>query len=274
LMLIAGRWGETATESRRASWLGTVEASASFFERVVRPPTFWYHRGFGNLAFPVVPTSAQDSAQSKPSASLRTFVAGADGKNLFVIRFPTDQESPADLASVRDTPAYQGVLWSLEKLPLLLIEQQRTEAWKYLSDWIPLVRRVRLYAELERPGSGRSDSFDFLTEDASGKVLHLGGRLATVDVESFRAFVDRALQAKDARSKQGDIGGVLLISKHFPAAVLEAYRSMLHRGFGNRLLGLDKSMGYDGFVRLTSRRGFHLLLVEERDGELQPLFVE
>lgn len=49
---------------------------------------------------------------------------------------------------------------------------------------------------------------------------------------------------------------------------------MLHRGLGNRLLGLDRSMGYDGFVRLTARRGFHLLLVEERSGEYRPRFVD
>ena len=135
------------------------------------------------------------------------------------------------------------------------------------------MRKARLYADLERPGSAESDFFDLVTEDGEGKVLHLGHRLGFVDTARFESFLDRVVTAKKARIKGGDVGGVLLISPKFSSQVVDAYKSLLHKGLGNVLLGLDKSLGYEGFVRLSARRGFHLLLVEEKDDGFRPRFL-
>ena len=135
------------------------------------------------------------------------------------------------------------------------------------------MRKARVYSPLERPGTGVEDFFDLVTEDGDGKVLHLARRIPALDASRFKDFVDRVVAAKRARKKRGDIGGVFLVSRGFSDEVLAAYRTLLHRGFGNRFLGMDKSLGYEGFVRLGAGRGFHLLLVEERDGDYRARFV-
>ena len=129
-----------------------------------------------------------------------------------------------------------------------------------------------MHCDLERPGQNVNDYFDVVTEDAQGKILHIAHRLTDPTAEGLRELVDRIIAAKEARIKGGDIGGALIVAPQFPGPVVDAYKSYLGRGIGNQLLGLDKSMGYEGFVRLSSRRGFHLLLVEESAEGIRPRF--
>jgi len=79
-------------------------------------------------------------------------------------------------------PAFRLLSWMLQRLPRLLTDRDKGQAWKYLSDWIPLVRHARLHHELPRSGSRESDYFDLVTSDQGGKVLHLGQRLASISV--------------------------------------------------------------------------------------------
>ena len=275
LAVVGAGWSEDPRDVSWETWLESVEATASFFDRTVRPPSFWYRRGFRNLEIRV--SQRPESSPTKGSASTLSELirSGAhEEQRLFETRHVDPQRDAVETVPLAGAPMSRFVDWMLEALPRILVERRLAENWKYLADWLPLIRRVRLYADLERPGTGRRDFFDLVTEDEQGKALHLVRRLNSLDVTSFRAFIDAAVAAKEARTKQGDVGGVMLICPSFSEEVFEAYRSMLHRGLGNRLLGLDRSMGYDGFVRLTARRGFHLLLVEERDGEFRPRFVE
>ncbi|NJL27386.1 MAG: hypothetical protein HC897_05575 [Thermoanaerobaculia bacterium] len=143
--------------------------------------------------------------------------------------------------------------------------------WKYLGEWLFLVRRALLHHELPRPGSRESDFFDLVTFDDSGKVLHLGQRVARITPECLQAFVDRVVEAKLARKKTGDVGGAFLVAPVIEEAALAAYDKAVNSSSGS-WFGLEESFtGYEGFVRVGPRRGFHLLLVEEHEGDYVPV---
>ncbi|MEO1369428.1 MAG: hypothetical protein AAFX50_19800, partial [Acidobacteriota bacterium] len=114
--------------------------------------------------------------------------------------------------------------------------------------------------------------FDLVTEDEAGKILHIAHRIPNLDPASFQAFVDRVVAVKEARIKRGDIGGVVLVTPRLTDEVRDAYKQMVSGGWGNKLFGFDRSMGYEGFVRLSARRGFHLLLVERTPDAFLPHF--
>ncbi|MEM7582186.1 MAG: serine/threonine-protein kinase [Acidobacteriota bacterium] len=274
LALVGGSWPQDPRQVGWENWLSSVEATASFFDRYVRPPSFWYRRGFRQLEWKV--ERLAELPQGSSTATLAALLGSGAQESQRLLRAQLAEPSRERVGSVQaaSAPMSRFLEWMLQVLPQLMVQQRRSDAWKYLADWLLLIDRAWLHVDVERPSSGKSDYFDLMTSDTDGKVLHLARRIETVDGEGFNRFLDRVLAAKEARRKRGDIGGVFLISQHFSESVLDAYRASLHRGLGNRLLGIDKSMGYDGFVRTGSRRGFHLLLVEERDGGFQPRFVE
>lgn len=275
LALVGCGWPNDPRQVSWQAWISSVEATASFFDRVVRPPSFWYRRGYREFEIRVIQKPTGSSKRGSSATLSRLLGSGAqDEAKLFETRLADPRAGTVGATSINGAPMSRFVDWMLDALPRILVERRLSDAWKYLADWLPLIHRARLHAELERPGTSLRDYFDLVTEDSKGKVLHLAQRVGNLDDDGFGAFVDGVVAAKEARTRQGDVGGVFLIAPHFPESVVTAYRSLLHRGLGNRLLGLDRSMGYDGFVRLTARRGFHLLLVEERSGELRPRFVE
>ncbi|MEO1084224.1 MAG: hypothetical protein AAFY88_08275, partial [Acidobacteriota bacterium] len=170
-------------------------------------------------------------------------------------------------------PSVRFLGWALENLPRYFAERDLTSAWRYLADWLPLVREAQIYHPLKRPGSRGVDFFDLVTTDAKGKVLHLAERQAAPTPESIAVFHQKVVDAKTARRKTGDIGGVFLIAPHFDDEALEAYRALLDKSFAKSWFGVEESFtGYAGFVRIGPRRGFHMLLVEEKeDGSFEPL---
>ncbi|MEM7050448.1 MAG: serine/threonine-protein kinase [Acidobacteriota bacterium] len=179
---------------------------------------------------------------------------------------------PRDLPVEQD-PAYRALRWALGEAPAFFRERERAERWKYLIDWFAEVRSARLHHDLPRLGSEASDTFDAVTFDASGKVLHLINRVTTVTPRELDAFRDEVVRAKTARTKGGDIGGAMLVGRHITEAALDAYRRASNPARSGKFLAVTESFtGYEGFVRTGPRRGFHLLLVEEReDGTLRPL---
>ncbi len=274
LVLVGGSWPTDPRKAGWQSWLSSVEATASFFDRHIRPPSFWFRRGFRNLEWTV--ERLAELPQGSSTATLASLLGSGAQQAQRILRAQLTDRSREMVGSVMaaSAPMSRFLEWMLQVLPRVMVEQRRSDAWKYLADWLLLIDRVRLHADVELPNSGKRESFDLVTSDADGKILHLGCRVDAVDVDGFNRFLERVLATKEAHKKGGDIGGVFLISQSFSEPVLEAYRKSLHRGLGNRLLGIDKSMGYDGFVRVGARRGFHLLLVEERDGGFQPRFID
>ncbi|HEX4951916.1 MAG TPA: protein kinase [Thermoanaerobaculia bacterium] len=177
----------------------------------------------------------------------------------------TSGASPPTLDLRRD-PVWRFLTFATLELGPFFAERERTARWKYLAEWWQEVASVRLHHDLVRPDSGGEDSFDLVTFDPKGKVLHVCRRRARVGLPELQAFRADVVSAKEARSKTGDIGGALLVARAFEPEVLGAYRQgEAHSGSGKWLSIEESFTGYEGFVRVGARRGFHLLLVEEGD---------
>ena len=77
--------------------------------------------------------------------------------------------------------------------------------------------------------------------------------------------------AKQAREKRGDIGGAIFLARSFDEDVAERYRSATRMEDGSGSWLREQAVtGYEGFVRMGARRGFHLLLVIEKDDSFEP----
>jgi len=271
-------WGDVPLDQSWQHWVSEVPVRASVEEKNARPLGDWYRRAFPDLAFDVQPVaedtgSSGGSTSASSSSRILQLFGSSRSKQLETGRLAL-RVSPAGGSrgssdgpvSYDQAPAYRFLSWMVEELPPFFVEREKIAPWRYLVEWVPLVRKAWLHCSLERPGERESDDFDLVTADADGKVLHLGQRLAKPTPESFRAFTERAIAAKTARKKTGDVGGVFLIAPSFPEPVLEAYRDTVHGGTGSWFDVEESFTGYAGFVRIGARRGFHLLLVEEEDG--------
>ena len=277
LVLLSPGWAAAARHDW-PEWLQTARGSVTRHAAGLRPPADWFRHAYGDTSVDVhclVPEgTGKGTGAIKATGSLERLVdtsAHRAGARFFQLR---RAGGPADVeaAPVENSPAYQLLSWIFDQLPVELKERRKTAAWKYLADWLTQVRTARLYTSAARPDGSGEDAFDLVTEDGDGKILHLAQRVGPLDGKGLTAFVDKVLAAKEARLATGDIGGVILVTPALSADGLEVYRDLLHRGLGNKIFGIDKSMGYDGFVRMSARRGFHLLLVEEENGVLRPRF--
>jgi hypothetical protein len=143
-----------------------------------------------------------------------------------------------------------------------------------LSEWLLLVRKARLHHDLPRPEGRATDFFDLVTFDDNDKVLHLAQRVPKGTPFALQQFVDRVIEAKKARIKTGDVGGAFLIAPAFEESMLEAYRAST-KPVGTGILAVEEKLTkYEGFIRMGPRRGFHLLLVlEKNDGGFEPLLL-
>ena len=269
LALLTAGWPGDPKKTNWPTWLDSVTANASVFDRTSTPPTIWYRRAFRELELQVARVAGgEQSALSKILVPEQP----AEGE-LMSVGGPTAGRETVGATTLASSPMRRFLDWMFGELPQLLVDRGKSDSLKYLSDWLLLVRKARLYSRVERPGAGVRDDFDLVTEDADGKILHLAMRIPDLDAATFKQTVDQVVAAKRARKKRGDIGGVFLICRKITEPLVEAYRTLLHQGFGNRFLGMDKSLGYEGFVRLGAGRGFHLMLVEERDDGFHPRFV-
>ncbi len=296
MVLLSGAWptmptptattltttAQTASQpDNLASWLRTPGITACVTPPRFEPPASWYPLAFADLDVVATPERAAAAMSGSGSGSSSTLTGTfeatggltSEASPLFRLAFQPPRRASVGPAGVEQGPMARFLRWMLEDLPRLLVERQQADGWKYLGDWLLLVRQARLYTQLERPGSAERDYFDLATQDEEGKLLHVARRLPRMDTATFHAELETIKQAKQARTQRGDVGGAFLIAPSFDTEVVEAYRGQLHQGLGNRLLGLDKSMGYQGFVRLGARRGFHLLLVEETIDGFRPRLI-
>ncbi len=174
--------------------------------------------------------------------------------------------SGAAAVDPRRDPIWRLLGFAAVQLPPFFAERDRTARWKYLVEWWDEVASARLHYALPRPDGSGADPFDLVTFDRKGKALHVARRRARVGLGELQAFRDAVVTAKELRSKTGDIGGALLVARTFEPEVLAAYRQgEAHSGSGKWLSIEESFTGYEGFVRVGTRRGFHLLLIEEGD---------
>ncbi|MFN7962005.1 MAG: serine/threonine-protein kinase [Thermoanaerobaculia bacterium] len=168
--------------------------------------------------------------------------------------------------ALEKAPAYRLLGWLLSDGGAFFRERDRAAKWKYLVEWLADVRSARLYAELA--GSG----FDFATFDGTGKLLHLARRVDFADREAASRFIDDVARVKAERIKTGDVGGALLVARQLSPGLLDAYGGGGSLSESGRRFAVEESFtGYEGFVRVGPRRGFHLLLVEESESGFRPI---
>jgi hypothetical protein len=90
--------------------------------------------------------------------------------------------------------------------------------------------------------------------------------------EALARFRADVIEAKTARLRTGDVGGAFLIARRFDPQTIETWRAEKASSTGRWSFGVEESFtGYEGFVRVGPRRGFHLLLVEETEAGFVPV---
>lgn len=269
-------WDEVPVDQSWRRWVADHPVRASVLELDATPLEAWFPLALSGMRLEVERLTLADGEPSSDGSSgfRRLFSssppADATGQAAAVIHPPSSSLSDLPYESA---PAFRILSWMLGDLPGWLAAHRQEGRWKYLSSWLPLVRRARLHDDLRRPGSEEHDRFDVVTFDEQGKVLHLVERTRRIDPDSLQTFVERVKAAKEARIKTGDVGAAVLVAPHFCEMTLETYRSTLEAASSARWLSLGETLtGYEGFVRVGPRRGFHLLLVaESENGELEPV---
>ena len=254
--LVGGAWAERFSNAQPGpaewhAWLGALDAKITLWRATARPDESWYRLAFAGTQLRVDGAPELGAAL----ASTPTPGAAADVAGSLKISAGTDSQSGLALRAL-SAPAGQALGWLLRTLPKALAAGERRREWKYLAQWIPEVARASLY---ERVGSSRG-LFDAVTYDAQGKILHLVVVAKRVDAAFLQRLTERVAGIKAANEKRGDVGAVVLVAQEIERDAAEAYGELLYSGRSNKWFGLDQSLGYYGFVRLSARRGYHLLL--------------
>lgn len=282
LALFSEGWEGVPIESPWSQWIAAHALRAQVEKRTLQPPLAWYRHAFRNVAFdlqPLASDGASGSTSDSSSSRLRSLFSSSATRTAahrpgLAKRLRESSQAEVGGVDVEEAPAVRLLEWMSSSLESFFAERSLTSSWRYLADWVPLIRRAVVHHDLPRPGGRDTDFFDIVTFDDDDKALHLVHRLQTATVESFEAALQRAIDAKSARTKTGDVGGVLLVAPSFPDAVLESYRTSLQTASSGSWFSVEESFtGYAGFVRIGARRGFHLLLVEDRADGFAPILL-
>ncbi len=239
--LLTGPWDDARTSGPWVSWAAKRGFSASVEPLVVHPLYESYRR-----LLPDVPLDASGDfhkwmMRSGPGEAIRE-------------------------SALAEAPMRRFYGYLLRGMPEALAREGADESLRYLSSWIPFVRRAVLHHALPRPQCAGTDLFDLVTFDAEGKALHVAHRVGRGTALAVRDFAERVAAAKGARLKSGDIGAALLVAPSFDAAAIDAWRDITD-GASRRpwsLAAIERMTEYHAFVRLGPRRGYHLILVEEK----------
>lgn len=175
-------------------------------------------------------------------------------------------------ALVVTDPIYDAVRWVLTELPTQFTRFGRTGRWKRLIEPIARVREVWLHHAGSTTGCG--ERFDAVTYGDDHQIQHVIDRVALGTKATVEDFLARAI-ALETKGAPGHLGGAILIAPRFEEDALAGYVEALRAASKRSMIsGLDALGHKEGFVRLSSRSGFHVLLVEETDGERRPLVFE
>lgn len=273
LSFALGSWEGVSVEATWTRWAKAAGANIHLLRLVPQPLPLTYALQLRNaelLCRREATGSGSLSGHSTVTRRLRNLVQRLEETCRVVIEPKRPAEVDAEL--VAGDPAVGLLRWlTCEAVTAANDEELRTR-WKYLLEWIPLVRQARIYHHPDKPEAPLGQAFDVVTFDENGKVLHLLARVPQITSSSFRALLQRALEVKQARIENGDVGALVLVSPSFPGEVVEEYLKAIE-STSRGLSRLQESFtGYAGFFRVGRRRGFHILLVEEVGGRLQPMF--
>ncbi len=270
LRLFSAGWDGLPIDRPWEELVAAVAVQARVQELAPVPSFSSFRRELRNYELRISPQGALDSGRSQ---------VGSRAKTTARVRFSLDPAmaqatAGRAAAAVRpeDDPLHRFLRWSLEELPPYFRERDRAARWKYLVDWLGEVRSARLHVDLPRPDGTGADFFDLATFAADGRALHIARRVARACPQAFADFRDAVIQAKGARVKTGDVGGAFLIAPEIEDATVEALAALAAPETSGRWFGVEESFtGYEGFVRIGPRRGFHLLLVRETAAGFEPL---
>ena len=282
LSLFSGAWEGAPISEPWETWVSDVLLQATVENASVEPVFASFRLQLADAAIEVPPPAAPEALRSPGrglfrtsrrtgfdtkaagGAALRLEPAGGNGT-----RTGGASEEARQRAFAADGAA-RFLGWLVGKAPTVLQRLGKDKSLKYLAEWIPLVRRARIHHALPRPKARETDLFDVVTFGEDDKVLHLAHRVARVTPDVLRAFVDRAIAAKEARMKTGDVGAALLVSPSFDESVAETFREITtyeaEKSRSWTFGAIEAATSYEGFVRIGPRRGFHLVLVEETAG--------
>lgn len=281
LSLYSDGWEDLPIGTTWESWMSKVPLAATLLEKVWIPAHLSYRKELRDFAFAVAEPVRVGGANRLKQTLLRKTAGLGDstGSTSGASRLKPQMQtmSPDDVAAMESfytgDPVYRFLAWAVENLPAYFEERGRTSRWKYLVDWMDLVRKAVLHHTLPRPDSWEADTFDLVTFDGADKVLHVGHRVPKGTPEALSEFVERVVQAKKARTKTGDVGGAFLIAPAFEESMIHAYQQAT-RPVGTGLLSVEEKLTkYEGFIRMGPRRGFHLLLVVEKPEGFEPLLL-
>ncbi|MEO1270563.1 MAG: serine/threonine-protein kinase, partial [Myxococcota bacterium] len=252
LQAFVGDWSDIPIHDERwQAWIGPAASRTSLSVDLLE----W-------TIHPTLPSRRHD---------LKSTRLDLDAQRLPVLHLPdeiplasTDDRLPPSLARagmLKTDPTRALLAWMNQDLKNQL---DKASSWKYLAGWLDDIDHALLYHDLPRPDSRETDPFDLVTLRSDGFVLHLAQQITHGTVEALEQFVERVVAAKRARIAMGHIGGAILVAPSFDDVALDHYRDLIQRKpQGGWFAGLQEAFtGYEGFVRMGSRRGFHLLLVE------------
>jgi len=273
LEIFSEGWKPNPIEHPWQSWIDDRSVTVNVERRQTNFPTVTYRRELESLTFDVSPSSEGQRVENDSSES----TVGMRYSNWRIE--PVDAEgndgASRDSTIWRDLyhsdPSYGLLEWILSELPEHMEERRRFDEWKYLTHWIAEISQASLYHDLPRPGTRESDRFDLVTRDDDGKVLHVGRRVSRLTPDTLEAFIDDVKTAKKARNDRGDIGAAILLADDYTDQFREKYRNVTS-DIASWMASVTESItGYEGFVRIGLRRGFHLLPVLENEGRFSPI---
>jgi DNA gyrase/topoisomerase IV subunit A len=164
-----------------------------------------------------------------------------------------------------DTTQYRFVRWVVEELMYEIVETGNREGLDRLYDAIPESNRAEFEGGVTVPvddgGGHESLSFDVVIRDRMGNPLVVADLNAGRDAATESQMVDLVEKGrKVAAAKEPFAGAFLVTASFFDPAALETADDATESG---GLLGGGSRRSY---VKLSRKTGFHLCLVETRDG--------
>jgi len=273
LGLVLGSWPGTNVETTWSKWAATVAVQLELEALDPRPLPLSHSLRNQDLEITCRWEGEQSARATSAGMVTRRFARLASRvtdttRHAVLDPHVSPGSDPADLAS---DPAVRLLRWLLEQAPKVFSNKSAGGRWKYLAEWIPLIRTARLHHHLPTPDSSDHHFFDLVTQDSAGKVLQVATMLGEITPSALATALERAVAAKRARLDGGDIGSLLIVAPSFPTDVIESYLAIVEASTHGTARMQESFTGYAGFVRLGTKRGFHLLLVEDKGDTFEPI---
>lgn len=264
LDLYGGGW-PAVVRSPWEDWIARSGVIASVEERRTIYPALTFRQQLREFALEVVRPTLNDVGSIRTDAVAQAQALELRPRDEAKSRLRRGDSTLQSL--VTGDPAYLLARWVLADLAPQMAQYGRSARWKALVEPLPSVSDVRLH----HTPAGGSDAFDVATYGEDGRLHHVVERLAEGTAQAVERFFARVLEVKEARPHPGELGAAILVAPRFSEEALAAYLKAL-RSTGPALLSSLGALTHtEGYVRLSARRGFHVLLVEEEGGRRRPL---